>query len=254
MATPLIPRDPNAKGARGNRRRAAGQLVRAGAAAVPQGWLGPERSYLAARGPQIAALAAGLKQVRAIVNAEKNFFDVSGSPGAALVPTAICLTNVPIGDDVQQRSGRSIKLKGWSMRISLSSSVGSTGISNVRILVVKDLNAQGISPNLNQVLQNTGTGFAVLSPVILTSQQTRWVILVDDVVTLVPDTASTRNGGFGDVRNYSADLQHHVEFIGNAGTVADVGAGAVWMFLIADTVTLNAPTTAFYSRIRYYDN
>lgn len=254
MASPQLPRDNKLTRNRGNRRQAAGQIARAAGAAVPAAWLGPERQYLASRGPQIAAIAAGLRQVRSIINAEKNFFDVATSPNPALVPTAIPLTNVPLGDDVQQRSGRSIKLKGWSMRITLSSGISATGIANVRILVVKDAYAQGIVPNLNQVLQSTSAGTTIGSPVILSSQQQRWAVIVDDVITLVPSTASSRNGGFGDVRNYSVDLQHHVEFIGTAGTTADIGMGALWLYLIADTVTLNQPTSTVYSRIRYYDN
>lgn len=256
-AQPLRPYDWKQAGDK--RRKNNRQIRSRGAASGPvtAGPFAPERRYLAARGPAIAAMAAasyqGMKFMRSVINAEKNFFDYSGNPPPAVIATATLLSGVPIGDDVGQRSGRSIKLKGWSLAVLLNAGPTATGNSYVRVLVVKDMFAQGVAPTLAQVLQQTGT-IGVISPLLESAQQTRFKVLVDDLVVICCPNASSSCGGTTEARTYSSDLQNHIEYIGTSGTVSDAGTGAMYLFLIADQITSNIVNSAVYSRLRYYDN
>lgn len=239
---------PKGTAARGNRRQQARQLVGQAAAAVPPEYFAPERRWLSERGPQLARLAQQVKMVTAIVNAEKQFFDVSGNVNPVITPTAQSLCSIAEGDDTQGRAGRTIRAKELEVRLHFYSAAAATTPTSVRVFVVKDNSPAGSVPAVGTLFQG-GTasldGFPVLDTL-----QGRFKWMFDETFTL--DTVA--GGGAAKVMHINMALDHHISYIGTTGSTASLGQGTLWLFVLCDITATNAATGTFYSRLRYYDN
>jgi hypothetical protein len=180
-----------------------------------------------------------------LVNAEKNFFDTSTALNPATTPTAQCLNLIAQGDDVQQRSGRSIKLAGVDIRYHVSSPVAATTPQLVRFIVLQARDPNGAAPVIADVLQ----AVTVDSPMQASTHQGQFTIHYDKLCVL-PIIAA----GGSLIYDVKLDLKNHVEFIGTAAPIANVGNNALFVFAMADQVATNASAGAFYSRVWFYDN
>lgn len=233
---------------RQNRSQNGRQLIQSAAAAVPQEYFAPERQWIAQRGPQIARVAQQVKMLTALVNAEKQFYDVSGNINPVVTPTAQFLCGIVEGDDSQGRQGRSIRAKEIQVRMNFNSAAAATGTATCRVFIVKDNLPQGAVPGVATLFQGGAQG--VNNMPVLDTNQGRFKWLYDE--TFVLGTV----GGGQDSKVISIDLKldHHIFYIGATGATASAGAGTLWLFCLCDSVAANAPTGAFYSRLRYYDN
>lgn len=231
---------------KGQQRRGARSA--AGPPAPPAQWFAPERQYLSARDADIQrALSIG-KQALALVNAEKQFYDVAGSVNPVVTPTAQCLTAVPEGDDDGNRQGRSIRVKELQVRLNFYSATAATNSQVVRVFIVKDNLPNGSVPTVGTLFEGGTQG--ILNMPILDAQQGRFKWIYDEMFTL----GTTAGGQDAKVITISQKMDHVVSYISAAGTTAAAGQGTLWLFVLTDTISGNASTGAFYSRIRYYDN
>jgi hypothetical protein len=239
----------NARGKRRGQRRDTGmQLARQAAAAVPSEYFAPERQWVAQRGPQIARVAQQVKMLTALVNAEKQFYDVSGNVNPVVAPTAQYLNGIAEGDDSQGRQGRSIRAKELDIRMNFYSATAATGSCTVRVFIVKDNLPQGSVPSVGTLFQGGTQG--VNNMAVLDTNQGRWKWLYDETFVL----GTLAGGQDAKVIDVTLKLDHHIQYVGATGATASAGAGTLWLFVLADTIAVGAPSGAFYSRLRYYDN
>lgn len=230
---------------RGNRRA---QVARELAASVPAEYFAPERRWIAERGPQIARVAQQVKMLTAIVNAEKQFYDVGGSVNPAVTSTAQLLTGIPESDDTQARQGRSIVAKELEVRLNFYSATAATTSQTVRVFVIKDNSPNGAVPGVAGLFQ--GGAQSVNGLPVLDQNQGRFKWLFDETFVL-----STLSGGSdAKVLAINLKLDHHIYYVGTAGATTAAGQGTLWLYVLADQVATNASTGVFYSRLRYYDN
>jgi len=233
---------------RGVTRQRARRGARAAAAALPEQYFAPERRYLAQRGPEIARLAAQVKMVTALVNAEKQYYDVSGSSNPVVNPTAQLLTGMAEGDDVQSRSGRSIRAKEIAVRMHFYSASAATTSQTVRVFLVKDNMPNGSAPTVGTLFEGGSPnvdGFPVLG---LAQGRFKW--LHDETFVL----GTLAGGEDAKVISFDLKLDHHVSYVGTSAGAGSAGQGALWLFVLADQVATNASTATYYSRLRFYDN
>jgi hypothetical protein len=233
---------------RGERRDMAQQLITQAAASVPQEYFAPERQWIAQRGPQIARVAQQVKMLTALVNAEKQFYDVSGNVNPIVTPVAQYLNGIAEGDDSQGRQGRSIRAKELEVRMNFNSAAAATGSVTCRAFIVKDNLPQGSVPGVATLFQGATQG--VNNMAVLDTNQGRFKWLYDETFVL----GAVAGGQDSKVITVSLKLDHHINFIGATGATASAGGGTLWLFVLCDTVAAGAPTGAFYSRLRYYDN
>lgn len=210
------------------------------------------------RGAAIAATGAVLDRaisgkllqdvrfLKNLVNAEKNFVDVSAAMNPAVTPAAVLLTPLGQGDDIGMRQGRSVKCAGFEFRYHAISATAATTPQVVRMIVVKDNDPNGVAPTITQVL----VASTVDTPKNLAAFQGRFEILYDQVFAL--GTITAENSTL--VVDLELPLKHHIEFIGTGATVASSGAGNLFAFCMADQVATNASAGAFYARTWFYDN
>lgn len=211
-------------------------------------WFGPERDYLSARDSEIRKAQAMARTALALVNSEKQFYDVAGSVNPVVSPTAQCLTAVPEGDDDGNRQGRSIRVKELQVRLNFYSATAATSSQVVRVFIVKDNLPNGSVPSVGTLFEGGTQG--ILNMPVLDAQQGRFKWVYDETFTL----GTLAGGQDAKVLVIRQKMDHVVSFIGSGGTTASSGQGTLWLFVLTDTITGNASTGAFYSRIRYYDN
>jgi len=227
---------------RGDRR----QMIRAAAAAVPSEYFAPERQWVAQRGPQIAKLASTVKMLTAMVNSEKQFYDVGGTVNPVVTPTAQYLNGIAEGDDTQGRQGRTIRAQELQIRMHFYADATATASQVVRVIVVKDNDPRGVVPTIGLLFQ--GGTVAVDGFPVLDNYQGRFKWLFDETFTLSVVTG----GSDAKVVVVNQKLDHHINFTGSTGTTASSGQGALFLFVLTDRTTV--ATGVFSSRIRYRDN
>lgn len=182
-----------------------------------------------------------------MVNAERNFFDLNVSMTPTTTPVITPLELIPQGDDTQMREGRSIKLDGVYMRSHFYSAAAATTGCMVRYIIFRDNYQAGVAPVLGDIL--TGALIDAFRN-INTANPGRYTILLDRIIKLSTAGSSPTMA----VVNRRFNLHSHIRFLGTSASVANMGAGQIYLMYFADNNATNAVTGSAVFRTRYYDN
>jgi len=196
----------------------------------------------AQKGLFLAGKALSVAQgVKAIVNSEKHTYSRTiSSSTIGNTGTMTEITNVPQGDDFCDRTGRSIlaksvELNGWVFKNS------SATTTVLRVIIFKDLNADGSNPTATDLLTADNT-YSLRNPA--PHQMKRFKIMLDKNYFL--DDAKSKMAKV----HFFRELNHHIKY---ASTSADSNEGSLWVYLVSNEST-NLPTLNLESRLRFYDN
>lgn len=190
--------------------------------------------------------------------AEKKLCDIGPNQAFNTTGFPLLLLAVSAGTDDNARIGRKINLQSISFRWNFEA--GFTGQpEQVRILIVQDLQSNGVAPTLVAVLAQPNT----ISPYNMDTRQ-RFKILFDHTeqyhniinsAGVPPGNFSTP--GFLDPKHRDKmykKLNNSVEYTGTGGTVASIVTGAVYLFTVGNFGAGPANPTAFgVSRITFTD-
>lgn len=202
----------------------------------------------------VPAIAKGLSTVMSLINVEKNYFDTNDAAqvvGSGIVtPYFTSLTDIPEGDDVQTRTGRSILLQDLQVRIQYTSTTASGTPPTVfaRILVWCDknydsTNAESAATILGKMLEDTGALQITQSPLNRDNSE-RFVLIKDKTIML------TQNFPVKTIRLYTR-LGFHC-FYNGTGPGNQVG-GQLFMAVISGN-QVDTDTIDVFARVNYTDN
>lgn len=187
---------------------------------------------------------------------EVKFIDVNGTtqtaPSASSSWSAGMLLNgcVP-GSGATDRVGRKIIIKSLLFRYSIQVAAQTGGGGRFRILVVYDKQTNATAPAITDILLADDW----LSPNNL-SNRDRFVTLCDEYTDPSTGTATTV-GDFNDPCGMLKFKRLNLETMfnsGNAGTVADITTGSIYVFFSQPgTMTYTSATLNFRSRVRFLD-
>lgn len=198
---------------------------------------------------KIASTALSIaKGVAAVVNTEYKHFDKTTSLSPNTSGLVYHLTNIPQGDDDNQRNGRSIRTKSLYIRgeFKMSNSTPITSyVSNYyRLLLVMDRENKGTLPTVSDILETTSWN----SPLKMDNSR-QWVVLKDKLITL--DNAKGRSKVF----KYFKPLDTHIKYQGTGAAQADSRNNQLFLVAISNESNPDVlPIFEFYSRLRYIDN
>ncbi len=182
------------------------------------------------------------KYVKGLVNSELHSSDFTLNTTVTTTPTVSHLTDVAIGDDFTQRTGRKIRLKSIQIRGDIELNAVATN-STFRMIVFKDTMNIGTPPTASQIVANTD---ALRNPE--PNFLNRFKILMDRTIQLNQKVdANLPKVTF----NWYRKLDLPVTYTGTAST--DEGKNSLWLLLVSDEAS-NAPDLDFTSRIRFRDN
>jgi len=208
----------------------------------------------AARAGRAGAVAAlrgiGVKNVamRGLQLGEGEFKSIDVSTALAINTTSamLLLNGIERGDDINQRNGREVTMKSIQLKMATTVTAGDGTDQIHRVLVVYDRQTNGAPLTTAQVLQTTDC----FSPRNLENRK-RFKILFDRTYNL---NASGEPGSKHVLRFYRR-LLHPITFNGgDAGNVADIITGSLYMIVVGSNVAgVTAGSSTGTCRIRYQD-
>jgi len=200
---------------------------------------------LAVRGLQLAA--GELKAV-----------DVSAAPGGVTSTGAAYLLNgIARGDDITERNGRQVTMKTIEVNAVFQPTTPALDSvpTCVRMMIIYDRQANAAALTPAQVLGTVGDGNAVIRPKNLENRE-RFLILRDMKFGLSSGEAEDFRAAPKIVKFYQG-VNLPVTFnAGDAGTIADIITGSLYLLVISDDPAGAPEQVAFKytSRVRYSDN
>lgn len=158
------------------------------------------------------------------------------------------------GTDINEREGREIDLRSVQLRMNISARSEAIVDQTVRVLLVYDRQTNGAAPGLTDIIRGgTVCGMRNLE------NRKRFKILMDYTVRLNANYTggaslhtAANNGVFKD---YYQRFNLPTTFnSGNAGTVADMATGSLYMVRVGEIAAGTAAAEVdFCSRVRYTD-
>ncbi len=185
--------------------------------------------------------AAGLNEIRKLINIETKFLDVSGTSNVSSTGSITALSQIATGTNYTDRVGDSIKLQRLEFTMKYLMNTSSTG-TVLRIIVFRDLYQQGSDPTITNVIG----GASPLNPKNFLLRD-RFSFLFDDLVFM------SNVGDDGGVIRFTMPHEGHVRYIGTTATAASNGFGSIYMLLISDEAT-NTPSVTWHSSIYFTDD
>jgi hypothetical protein len=190
--------------------------------------------------------ASGLNEIRKLINVEEKIIQVSKGATACGTSGALeSISTVAQGTNFTERIGNSIKLQHISVRgrIFLNNSATRTV---VRILLIRDLDGYGTTPNVGDIMESTGSAPDVLSPYDFLNRK-RFSYLYDELVTI------NNTGDSSTVFQIEIPHEGHILYLGSTAAAASNGKGSLYLLFISDEST-HTPTYSFYSRVLFTDD
>ncbi len=185
----------------------------------------------------------GVQYITKLINIETKYVDTISSASLTTTPTVVYVSALAQGTDVSNRVGDSIRIQGLSYAFTLYGNTASTGVTQVRVMLVRDLQNQGATPTTTDVITNLS---AVAQPVYL--QRTRYNILYDESVLLFRET-----GPLVDMRKGSIAQNGHIRYRGTTTAVTSAAEGSLFLMAFSTAVS-NAPTLDYSVRLLYTDD
>lgn len=183
-----------------------------------------------------------IKLLKNLINVEFKYLDTSGSGVVDNAGALTYLTGIAEGDDISNRNGRSIKSQSLFVKMRLVINASATGTC-IRHIIVMDKHNQGATPTVTDILQTA----SVESSLNISTQQNRWHILSDEVISL------TTSGGNTKYVERFYPWHAHIKYGGTTANVSDARFGAIFMLQISSEA-INTPTSVYNIRYRYVDN
>lgn len=182
---------------------------------------------------------AGVRAIKDLINVELFNYSQSSAFNQSTTPITLSLASLPQGDADGNRTGNSILVKDYEMRLKITKHPSAIN-TYIRHIIVRDLQQIADTvPVLTDVLQ-TGAYNDFYTDV----NKGRFQILNDRTYEL--DTNNV-----GQSVSIRKKLQKHVKYNGSTGT--DIQKGGIYSFWVSNEAT-NTPTITWQSRLRYYDN
>ncbi len=182
--------------------------------------------------------------VRNILNTECKRYDLTVARAANLTTGRVNLLSlVPLGDDYNQRDGRSIRTVGLEFRIldELDPVVGLKDL--VRTVVFVDMENAGSAPAVTDLLTTSHP----MSTFNVNNLQ-RFIVLWDNLNGVETYTTQYKP------HVQKIRLDDHVRFRSATATVADCAEGHIFIVTVSLSGTANTSYQTIYSRLSFVDN
>ena len=193
--------------------------------------------------------AIGLNEIRKLINTEEKFIDTYQSGSASRAGTMHYMVPIAQGDNVNDRTGDSIKVQSLYFEGYVFFNGASAGPHTCRVIILRDLQNLGTAPVGSDIIQSAGTGFATTCPYNFINGKEltkRFSILHDELVTL---DLYNQTGIF----SFKSNADKHCYFRGTTSATTDAANGAYYFCVFTDAST-NTPSYAVSTRVVFTDD
>jgi len=197
------------------------------------------------RGATIAAARAIPSRGLPGTGVEFKSVDVAANVDAHSVATLTLLNGIARGADIDERDGREVVMRSIQLSYTAQVTSGTGTAQRVRVMVVYDRQTNGAAPTSAQIMSVDSDVHAPRN----LEYRKRFTILHDRVYVL---NAHNESGGEQFCRFYRK-LNHPITFnSGNAGTVADIATGSLYLVCCGTQDSGESDgVVIFNSRVRY---
>jgi len=169
--------------------------------------------------------------------------------------TPILLNGIARGDEINQRNGREVTIKSIELRYMIESEAASGPVTSCRVMLVYDKQTNGAALTSQLVLNGTGDARTPFQPRNLENRKRFW-ILYDEMFDI---GALGQAAAVGSIPRQPRKFYRRITLptvfnSGDAGTVADITTGS--LYLLAFTDVSAGGTEALLEgmcRVRYQD-
>lgn len=182
---------------------------------------------------------AGVRAIKDLINVELFNFDISGSISNNTTATIQGLTDIAQGDTDGTRTGNSLLVKDYQMKLKITKHASATNTYIRHIIFRDNQQIKDTVPVVADLLQNSA-----YNDFYTATAKGRFSILNDRTYEL-----DANNVGMS--VNITKKMQKHVRYNGSAAT--DIQKGGIYSMWVSSEAA-NAPTIAYQNRVRYYDN
>jgi len=178
--------------------------------------------------------------------AEKKFLDsyLNVASINTITPTFLLVNGVGAGTGFNERVGRKIKIK--SIQLNGVVIVGTAVPARVRLMLVLDRQANGSTPSIGNILDNT-TILVNSKAFMNLDNRARFSVIWDKKVTL--DAVMKTQVDYSVFKKKLID----VTYSGTTNGIGSISTNSIWFVAVSDQGVTNAPTFVGGVRIRYTD-
>lgn len=195
------------------------------------------------RPPKAVTYVRKVKKTYPKIKAEWKSIDTNITQVQDAIGAVTLLNGCQQGDDIGNREGRQIQMRSIELKLHTYGTAG-TGIDQIhRILLVLDKNPNGVAPAIADIITANTSGLRNLN------NRKRFKILMDKRLVI---NASGEPGTNKVIKKYKQCAYTTQYNAGNAGTIADINNGAIFLVTIGSSIVgATAGTTFGYVRIRF---
>lgn len=203
-----------------------------------------KRNYYRYKKPSLYKEVAIIKKKLQERKPEWKFLDGDDSSTVSSTGSLAILNGMTKGDNVDNREGREIRCKALQFLFKSNLNVSAVH-TTIRYMFIIDKAPNGSILTAAEILDNVSLPTSSLKNL---DTRKRLIILKDALINL-----STTGVAEKSMKIYLPMNMLTVFNSGNAGTIADIESGALYLFMISDEATY-LPTVTFNYRLRFIDN
>ncbi len=193
----------------------------------------------------VASKALSLaRKNKSLLNVEYKVLDTDISTAVSTTALITNINDIPQGDGVSTRDGRSVKLKSINVHCTLQANASATRGDMVRVMLIQDRSQSGVAPAVTDILRQA----TVESQRNVTSDQNRFRVYWDKTVVLAPP------GEQGDrkyMEYYKSNLNIPMKYDGTGNGA--MSTNSFWLLQLGKNST-NTSANIVDARIRFLDN
>jgi len=197
---------------------------------------------------------------------EKKYIDQSNIAVAMdETPVVVLLNGLSLGTSATSRVGQNICMKSFHLKFTLRGPANTTTVGNVasvmtRVMVVLDLQPNGVLASGSDILEDTTPGIGIVSPIYMANAM-RFKVLFDRRYEVQNNFTPTAGSQFNTINSLRYDeifekMNHYVQYAdSNNGDITDIKTGALLLVFMSETAIVGSqPAITHYTRVRYTDS
>lgn len=196
------------------------------------------------------ALALAKKNKKILTSVERKYYEVTNTVTISSdAPQVVLLNGIAAGDDEVTRTGLKTSMTSYNFAYTILPVIAAADQYYVRVMLVRDRQANGAAPTLVQILQSAGANLAIVAHYNRNNVPNRFDIIYDRVHGFDALIKAEQYS-----RRLNKKLKVDIKYNGNGATIAQITSNSIFLIAVSNVLAAgNVPTMVFAFRGRFMD-